>query len=47
MRYELETNRSLGLQEEYKAIEPKLLTIKAMKTQMEECKTASSELEFH
>lgn len=47
LRYELENNRSLGLQEEYKTIEYKLLTIKAMKTQIEECKRASGELEFH
>ena len=46
-RYYLETKKTEALAEEYRNIEPKLMTIKAIKNQMEEIKKASVELAFH
>ena len=47
LRYEMERKRYDALEKEYFKIEPQLSQIKKLKTQQEEVKKASNELEFH
>jgi uncharacterized protein (UPF0305 family) len=47
LRYDVERRKAEALEREFMKIEPQLLSIKRNKTQIEEIKKASAEVEFH